>query len=77
MRNFQDKYLGLSKLIMNFWLPITSIYTVIASYFWSGAGSEFFSLLLLEGSTGAEQKEFFGGEGQKEFAPEEMEHIQV
>ena len=34
-------------------------------------------LLLVEGSTGGEQKEFLGGEGQKEFAPEEMEHIQV
>ena len=34
-------------------------------------------LLLVEGSTGGERKEFLGGEGQKEFAPEEMEHIQV
>ena len=31
----------------------------------------------MEGSTGAERKEFWGVEGQKEFAPEEMEHIQV
>ena len=38
---------------------------------------DFFMLLLVEGSTGGEQKEFLGGEGQKEFAPEEMEHIQV
>ena len=38
---------------------------------------DFFMLLLVEGSTGAERKEFLGGEGQKEFAPEEMEHIQV
>ena len=38
---------------------------------------DFFTLLLVEGSTGAERKEFLGGEGQKEFAPEEMEHIQV
>ena len=38
---------------------------------------DFFTLLLVEGSTGAERKEFFGGEGQKEFAPEEMEHIQA
>ena len=34
-------------------------------------------LLLVEGSTGGEQKEFLGGEGQKEFAPDEMEQIQV
>ena len=38
---------------------------------------DFFMLLLVEGSTGGERKEFLGGEGQKEFAPEEMEHIQV
>ena len=38
---------------------------------------DFFTLLLMEGSTGAERKEFWGVEGQKEFAPEEMEHIQV
>ena len=38
---------------------------------------DFFMLLLEEGSTGAELKEFLGGEGQKELAPEEMEHIQV
>ena len=35
---------------------------------------DFFTLLLLEGSTGAERKEFLGGEGQKEFAPEEIKH---
>ena len=38
---------------------------------------DFFTLLLVEGSTGVERKEFLGVEGQKEFAPEEMEHIQV
>ena len=38
---------------------------------------DFFTLLLMEGSTGAERKEFWGVEGQKEFAPGEMEHIQV
>ena len=38
---------------------------------------DFFTLLLMEGSTGAERKEFLGVEGRKEFAPEEMEHIQV
>ena len=38
---------------------------------------DFFMLLLVEGSTGGERKEFLGGEGQKEFAPVEMEHIQV
>ena len=38
---------------------------------------DFFMLLLVEGSTGGEWKEFLGGEGQKEFAPKEMEHIQV
>ena len=34
-------------------------------------------LLLVEGSTGVERENVLGGEGQKEFAPEEMEHIQV
>ena len=38
---------------------------------------DFFMLLLVEGSTGAERKEILGVEGRKEFAPEEMEHIQV
>ena len=38
---------------------------------------DFFMLLLVEGSTGAERKEFLGGEGQEEFAPKEMEHIQA
>ena len=38
---------------------------------------DFITLLLMEGSTGAERKEFLGVEGRKEFAPEEMEHIQV
>ena len=39
---------------------------------------DFFMLLLEEGSTGAERKEeFLGGEGQEEFAPKDMEHIQA
>ena len=38
---------------------------------------DFFMLLLVEGSTGVERENVLGGEGQKEFAPEEMEHIQV
>ena len=38
---------------------------------------DFFTLLLMEGSTGAERENFLGVEGQKEFAPEVMEHIQV
>ena len=38
---------------------------------------DFFTLLLMEGSTGAERENFLGVEGRKEFAPEVIEHIQV
>ena len=62
---------------MNFWLPQPLFTQIKHLIFGVEQERDFFTLLHVEGSTGAERKEFFGGEGQKEFAPEEMEHIQV
>ena len=62
---------------MNFWLPQPLFTQIKHLIFGAEQERDFFMLLLVEGSTGGERKEFLGGEGQKEFAPEEMEHIQV
>ena len=62
---------------MNFWLPYPLFTQLQHLIFGVEQEQDFFTLLLMEGSTGAERKEFWGVEGQKEFAPEEMEHIQV
>ena len=64
MRNFQDKYLGLSKLIMNFWLP-QPLFTQLVFYFWSGAGAGFFHAPTHGGEHWSGAVKFFGSRGPK------------